>query len=103
MNIDKIKRIVNSDHLFENEKKSLIINELALDENVLPLMMRILENERRHNSEISSNMNFLLSKAHIALDDKKVNKDGFIQREIVEFYTKYKDYVGHCFKNLFEK
>jgi len=29
----------------------------------------------------------------------KLNKGNFIQAEIVQFYEKYKDYVGHCFRN----
>jgi len=43
----------------------------------------------------------LLSKSHIGLDNKKYNSGNFMQKEIVEFYTKYRGYVGHCFKNLF--
>lgn len=80
--------------------KSEIINSIAKDENVIPVVMKILERERQFKKEIHEEMNLLLSKAHIGLDNKKVNSDNFMQKEIIEFYTKYRGYVGHCFKKL---
>lgn len=101
MNLEELKTIINSD-LSDTVKKSEIINSLAKDENVIPVVMRILESEREFKKEVQTEMNLLLSKAHIGLDEKKLNKGDFIQKEIVEFYTKYKGVVGHCFKNLFK-
>ena len=100
MNIKELKSIINSG-LPDDVIKSEIINSLAKDENVIPVVMRILERERQFKKEIHNEMNVLLSKAHIGLDDKKFNGGNFIQKEIIDFYTKYKGYVGHCFKNLF--
>ena len=100
MNIKELKSIINSG-LPDDVIKSEIINSLAKDENVIPVVMRILERERQFKKEIHNEMNVLLSKAHIGLDDKKFNEGNFIQKEIIYFYTKYKGYVGHCFKNLF--
>jgi hypothetical protein len=100
MNIKELKSIINSG-LPDDVIKSEIINSLAKDENVIPVVMRILERERQFKKEIHEEMNVLLSKAHIGLDDKKFNEGNFIQKEIIDFYTKYKGYVGHCFKNLF--
>ena len=100
MNIKELKSIINSG-LPDDVIKSEIINSLAKDENVIPVVMRILERERQFKKEIHEEMNVLLSKAHIGLDDKKFNNGNFIQKEIIEFYTKYKGHVGHCFKNLF--
>jgi hypothetical protein len=100
MNIKELKSIINSG-LPDDVIKSEIINSLAKDENVIPVVMRILERERQFKKEIHNEMNVLLSKAHIGLDDKKFNEGNFIQKEIIDFYTKYKGYVGHCFKNLF--
>ena len=100
MNIKELKSIINSG-LPDDVIKSEIINSLAKDENVIPVVMRILERERQFKKEINNEMNVLLSKAHIGLDDKKFNEGNFIQKEIIDFYTKYKGYVGHCFKNLF--
>ena len=101
MNLQELKSIINSG-LPDDVIKSEIINSLAKDENVIPVMMKFLERERQFKKEIHEEMNVLLSKAHVGLDDKKFNKDNFMQKEIIEFYTKYKGYVGHCFKNLFE-
>ena len=100
MNIKELKSIINS-ALPDDVIKSEIINSLAKDENVIPVVMRILERERQFKKEIHNEMNVILSKAHIGLDDKKFNEGNFIQKEIIYFYTKYKGYVGHCFKNLF--
>ena len=100
MNIKELKSIINSG-LSDDVIKSEIINSLAKDENVIPVVMRILERERQFKKEIHNEMNVILSKAHIGLDDKKFNEGNFIQKEIIDFYTKYKGYVGHCFKNLF--
>ena len=100
MNIKELKSIINS-ALPDDVIKSEIINSLAKDENVIPVVMRILERERQFKKEIHNEMNVILSKAHIGLDDKKFNEGNFIQKEIIDFYTKYKGYDGHCFKNLF--
>lgn len=100
MNLQELKSIINSG-LPDDVVKSEIINSLAKDENIIPVVMKILERERQFKKEIHEKMNMLLSKAHVGLDDKKFNEGNFIQKEIIEFYTKYKGYIGHCFKNLF--
>ena len=100
MNIKELKSIINSG-LPDDLIKSEVINSLAKDENVIPVVMKILERERQFKKEIHEEMNVLLSKSHIGLDDKKFNEGNFMQKEIIDFYTKYKGYVGHCFKNLF--
>lgn len=100
MNLQELKSIINSG-LPDDVVKSEIINSLAKDENVIPVVMKILERERELKKEIQTEMNLLLSKAHVGLDNKKFNDKNFIQKEIIEFYTKYKGYIGHCFKNLF--
>lgn len=100
MNLQELKSIINSG-LPDDVVKSEIINSLAKDENVIPVVMKILERERQFKKEIHEEMNVLLSKAHVGLDDKKFNDGNFMQKEIIGFYTKYKGHVAHCFKNLF--
>jgi hypothetical protein len=100
MNLQELKSIINSG-LPDDVVKSKIINSIAKDENVIPVVMKILERERQFKKEIHEEMNVLLSKAHVGLDDNKFNEGNFMQKEIIEFYTKYKGYIGHCFKNLF--
>jgi hypothetical protein len=100
MDLKELKLIINSD-LPDEVIKLEIINSIAKDENVIITIMKVLEREREFKKEIHSEMNLLLSKAHIGLDNKKFNEGNFMQKEIVEFYTKYRGYVGHCFKNLF--
>lgn len=100
MEIQELKEILNSG-LPDDLKKIKVIDSLAKDEEFIPNMMLILKREREIKKEIHDEMNLLLSKSHIALDSKELNKNGFIQNEIVAFYAKYRDYVGHCFKKLF--
>lgn len=100
MNIDKLKTIINSEWSDEMKERG-VINLIAQDENVIPVVMKILESERIQKKVLLDDMNLLLSKAHVGLEDPKFNDGGYMQREIVEFYTKYKKYVGHCFKKLF--
>lgn len=100
MNLHELKSILNSgltDEIIEYK----IIDVLARDENIIPTILMIIERERKFKYEIQTEMNLLLSKAHLGLENKKFNSDNFIQKEIVDFYTKYKGYVGHCFKKNF--
>jgi hypothetical protein len=100
MDLEKLKLIINSE-LPKKQIEFEIINAISKDENVIPLLMKILERERQFKKEISEEMNLLLSKSHVGLDDKKFNEGNFMQKEIIDFYTKYRGFVGHCFKNLF--
>lgn len=100
MNIKELKLIINSGLPDEVIKKE-VIKSISMDEDVIPIVMKILEQERQFNKEVHSEMNVLLSKAHVGLENKKLNEGGFIQKEIVDFYIKYKGRVGHCFKKLF--
>ena len=99
MNLEALKHILNSEDSNEG-KESAIIQTLSMDENVIPLIMEVLEGERKRKKKMSEDMNVLLSKAHCGLEEPNINKDGYMQKEIVDFYIKYKDFVGHCFKNL---
>ena len=101
MDLEKIKNIVNS-KITDELKCHLIVDCLAKDEQVIPLMLQILQVERIRKEKISMEMNQLLSKADVGLDDVKFNEGGFMQKEIYEFYKKHKDVpgVGHCFKQL---
>jgi hypothetical protein len=101
MDILELKSIINSG-LPDDVIKTEIINSLAKDENIIPIIMRILERERQFKKEIHEEMNVLLSKAHVGLDNNKFNENNFIENEIIEFYKKYKGYIGHCFKNIFK-
>ena len=95
MDLNKIKKILEFPLINESEKKRLIINELAKDESVVNTILIILNAERERKNKLVSKMNLLLSKAHVGLKTPKLNKDGFMQKEISEFYDKAE--VDHCF------
>lgn len=97
MNLNKIKEIIEMPLISQADKESLIINEISKNENVVPIILRILNNERERNNELVSTMNLLLSQSHIGLKEPKLNEDGFMQKEISAFYDTAE--VNHCFKN----
>jgi hypothetical protein len=86
MNLQELKSIINSG-LPDDVVKYKIIKSLAKDENVIPVVMQILEREREFKKEIHEEMNVLLSKAHVGLDNNIYNEGNFMQKEIIEFYT----------------
>lgn len=99
MNLDHIKQIVNSSVLTDAEKQEFILSIIAQDENAIKHVLFMLYEERKQKSELLTEMNLLLSKAHAGLENRKLNKDNFIQKEIDKFYEKYKNLVSNCFKN----
>ena len=97
MNLNKIKEIIEMPLISEADKQNLIINEISKNYNALPTLLGLLSAERERKSELVSTMNLLLSKADVALKEPKLNVDGFMQKEISEFYDTAE--VNHCFKN----
>ena len=100
MDLQAIKTTVNSD-VPDNVKEDLIICILANDERVIENILSIIKEEREQKKRLLEDINLLLSKAHTGLEQPQYNKDGFMQKEITEFYLKNKKYIGHCFKNLY--
>ena len=97
MNLNKIKEIIEMPLISEADKQNLIINEISKNDNVLPTLLGLLSAERGRKNELVSTMNLLLSKADVGLKEPKLNEDGFMQKEISEFYETAE--VNHCFKN----
>ena len=97
MNLNKIKEIIEMPLISESYKKNLIIDEISKSDDVVPTILMILNAERERKNELVSTMNLLLSKADVGLKEPKLNEDGFMQKEISEFYDTAE--VNHCFKN----
>ena len=98
MDLKLLQYIVNSE-MDTEQQEYLIIQTLAKDKKVIPIIMDILAEERKVNADLILNMNLELSRADVGLDTPAVNEDDFIQKEIKKFYAKYKDSVGHCYKD----
>lgn len=116
MNIEEIKSIVNNDFLPDKSKEIAIINILSQDKNVIPTLLKILEQERKVKNELITDMNLELSRADeyirepilFAKDKQSKNKDlklnqarEFIINNITIFYHKYRDVITHCFNKQF--
>ena len=106
MNIDKITKIVNSEHLPEDIKEQMIISVLADDPKVIPIMMEILEQERLSKKELISDSNLELSRALVTLQDPNLGKVkpkpyielDFVIGEIKKHYLKWEGVIRCCFK-----
>jgi len=95
MNLQDIKAIVNSGlPNWEN----MLLEEIAKDKNAIPMVMRMLDTERHENGKLVTDLNAELSRAHVALENPEVNKDGFVQKEIRKFYAQGR--VNHCYNNM---
>jgi hypothetical protein len=92
MNLAAIKEIINSDAInWEN----LLLEEIAKDVNAIPSLLNILHAERQNNAQLITDLNSQLSRAHVAIENPQVNKDGFVQKEIRNFYAEGR--INHCF------
>lgn len=84
----------------DDQKEDLIIECLSSDEKIIPIIMKILDKERSSKKEIVRELNNLVSKAEAALGTPRLNKEGFIQKEINDFFKKHEETKGvfHAYK-----
>jgi hypothetical protein len=68
MDIKSITKIVTDPFTNEEQKKRLIVNTLAKDDNILSDILSILHEERTLKKELLTDMNLELSRAHIFID-----------------------------------
>lgn len=94
--IQEITKVVNNPILDKNQKLKLILSILAADENVIQTLFNFVNARIQNDQKIIIELNYLLSKADIAIESPHVNKDKHVQKEIEKFYTDTKR-VGHCF------
>lgn len=92
MNLENIKKIVNGGH---PNWKALLLNEIASDPQAIGYVMEMLDYERKENKQLITDLNFELSRAHLAIVHPEANKEGFVQKEITKFYDSGR--IGHCF------
>lgn len=113
MDIKSITKIVTDPFTNEEQKRRLVINTLAKDDNIISDVLEILKEERVLKNELLIDMNLELSRAHIFIDSfmppvpklKKGEKGedfskSFVLDEIAKFYVKYKSMVRHCFNRF---
>lgn len=114
MDILSIKSIVNSDQLPEDMRASMIISVLAKDKEVIPLILEIIDVERKQKEELIVDMNLELSRAEVHIKNptlasginstkakdeelKLAQAKEFVLNHITAFYVKYKEVINHCF------
>lgn len=104
MNLSAIKKVLDSKLLPKEAKEKAIIAILATDREVIPRILSILNEERKGNRELISNMNLELSRAHVFIDQegKKVGNltKNVVSDMIAKFYIENKERVTHCFNRF---
>lgn len=98
MNLKAIAEILNNEMLLDTQKERAICTVIAEDATAIPAILQILDAERAEKKKLIGDLNLFLSKAHIGLETPKINKGGFMQKEISEFYKSGR--IGHCFKQI---
>lgn len=103
MDLKKIKLILDQEEIPTKAKEAYIIQVLAEDTEALPLMFKILHEERVAKNEMLNDLNIELGKAHIYVNDTKTTgQKRTLSRELVlehiaNFYKKYKGKLEHHF------
>lgn len=103
MDIDKIRVIVNNGILPADVIERKVIELIAEDEKAIVDVLALLNSERQRKERLLMEMNTLLSKSFVGLKEPKINKDNFIQKEIIEFYRNHKKIVSLVFSTLQEE
>jgi len=99
MDLDKIKEILNAG-LPADVQRRFILKIIADDEEAIPTVLEILSYEREKRKKLVIDMNLELSRAHLTIEKPEINKDHFVEKQIIKFYHKNKDQIGHCFANM---
>lgn len=95
MNLKKIKEVLDNELLTEAQQSIEIYKILAEDRAAIGIIMNILDVERNNNKALISDMNLLLSKVHVIMDEPKLNTDNFVNKEIKAFYSSGR--IDHLF------
>ena len=104
MNIKEIGLIANHSLMTKEQKERAIIAIIAMDKNVIPNILAILESERASKEELIKDQNVELSRALVVLKDpslkwgkKIIANPKWVVSEIIRHYKKWKGTIGCCF------
>lgn len=98
MDIQNIKKIVNS-NIDDESKAQMILFLMAEDEEIIPKILKILEEERLQNKALLISTNSELSRALVCLQSKgELPKSSFVIKEIKQHYIRWQHRIKCCFK-----
>lgn len=105
MNLSEIKSIVNDNQLSDDMKEYMIIVSLSKDTKLIPTLLEILNVERSRQKKLISDLNVEVSRYHSSIWDIKFLKKqrAFYNEETKKLYEKWKDWIGPCFNNKFDR
>ena|SRR5688572_14052134 len=93
MNLQAIKEIIDNAHTDESWEMRLL-KEIANDSQAIWHVLTMLAAEREKNSALITDLNFELSRAHLALTIPK--QQPFVYDQVIKFYQQGR--IRHCFK-----
>lgn len=98
MNISRIRDIVIDKDLPDEAKHYKLIFEISKDEHAVETVLELLAAERRRKGKMISEMNALLSQGDVMLDNPELNRGNFFQQKVKEFYSEWKEFVNHLYR-----
>lgn len=104
MDLVKIKEIVNNDELPNFIKEHRLLTVLSNNDDIIPIILKILEFQRKEQRELLIDTNLELSRAFVLIDNTKVQslniivpEPSFIVSEIRKHYKKWQHKIRCCF------
>jgi len=100
MKLQEIKKVLDLG-IPEDIQERMILKIIADDEAAIPAIMQILAFEREAKKDTIIEMNLLISKAEVCLENRKLQKQSGIMDDIKNFFRKHTGthHIGHCFKS----
>src|ERR1700741_49177 len=115
MDLESLKKTLDNPETSVESKEYAIIRILACDKEAIPMIMKVLDEERKIKIELISDMNVTLSTAHTFIEElnpamvpKKENQTNlgpqvtktYILDKIAEFYIKYKGKITYSWNRF---
>lgn len=101
MNINKLREVL-AIPAPDDALRYAVLEVLSEDKELIPDLIQMLQHERSQQRDLLLDCNLNLSRAHLTLRNKKLQKanGAFVDEEICNFYERWKGKIGHCFANM---
>lgn len=100
MQYKELTEVLGIHNVHESMFKQIMVSYLATQKDVIPTIMSILEEERKQNKELVSDMNVNLTRNTFFIQNPTLATAGSVEKqreffleETKAFYTQYKDRV----------
>jgi hypothetical protein len=97
MTFEQLKEVLAIPGMDENTAKTYMVQYLSTQKDVIPRILKILEEERRHNEDLISGLNLNLSRTTMHVINPKIATKDFILEETKKFYSDKETDIRTCF------